>query len=221
MLDEKDFNKMLKLKRLDKQNTFRFMHEDCGQCCKHREDILLTPYDIFRICKFLHVGFGEFIMTYCETYIESSSNLPAVRLRPSAVCKFLRHKKCQIYEVKPTVCTLYPLGRLASFNQESGELQYALRDFPCGTKDQANVEEDQLKKLDDDHKECLHIWHSMLNELNAFSQNTAAADEEAIEMMGFLVFKKLYDGYDHSAEFLPQFKERLENVKELCEVYKR
>lgn len=217
MLDERDFNKMLKLKRLKKQNTYQIMYDDCSQCCKHREDILLTPYDIFRICKFLKIGFGEFIVTYCETYIESPSNLPVVRLRPSAVCRFLRHGKCQIHEVKPTVCTLYPLGRLASFNPESGELQYFLRDDSCGTKDQENVEEDQLKKLDDDHEECLHIWHSMLNELNTWSQNTAAADEEAIEMIAFVVFKKLYDGYDHSAEFLPQFKERLEAIKMFSE----
>ena len=29
--------------------TFRFHCTQCGDCCRNREDILLTPYDLFRI----------------------------------------------------------------------------------------------------------------------------------------------------------------------------
>lgn len=181
---------------------------------------MLTPYDIFRICKFLQMDFDDFIGTYCEVYIGSQSNLPVVQLRTSSVCVFLMHRKCLIHEVKPAVCALYPLGRLAGFNPESCEIQYRLQDVPCGTKDQENVVEDWLKNLGDGHEECVRIWYSMLSELAPLSQNTAAADEEVTERIAFVVFQMLYGGYDHSREFLPQFKERLKTVKQFSEVYK-
>lgn len=220
MSDARNIEKLREQKRLGKQDIFWFKCDGCGECCKHREDILLTPYDIFRICKFLKIYFDEFIGAYCEVYIGSSSNLPVVRLRASPVCVFLMHGKCLIHEVKPTVCALYPLGRLACLNSESCEIQYFIQDVQCGTRGQENVEEDWLKNLGDNHEECVHIWHSMLNELVPLSQRTATADEEAIERIAFVVFRMLYSEYDHSGEFLPQFKERLETVKKFSELYK-
>ena len=32
-------------------DTFKFNCTLCGKCCKDREDILLTPRDIFRLAK--------------------------------------------------------------------------------------------------------------------------------------------------------------------------
>ena len=30
---------------------FRFQSAQCGDCCRNREDIILTPYDLFRTAK--------------------------------------------------------------------------------------------------------------------------------------------------------------------------
>lgn len=215
-----DIKKILELENLGKQDMFQFKCDGCGECCKHRDDILLTPYDIFRICRFLKVAFDDFMETYCELYIGSTSKLPIVRLRTSALCVFLMHGKCLIHEVKPTVCALYPLGRIAGFQQESCEIRYFLQDVQCGTKDQENIVEDWLKHLGDDNEECMRIWHSMLGELTILSQNTQEADEKVIEKLASVVFEILYNGYDYSEEFLSQFKERLRVVKKFCRGYK-
>lgn len=109
MINQREIKELAQTTTLEKQDTFWFKCNGCGECCKHREDILLTPYDIFRICRFLRVKLDEFIETYCNLYIGSNSKLPIVSLRTSSVCFFLMHGKCLIHEVKPTVCALYPL----------------------------------------------------------------------------------------------------------------
>lgn len=220
MTDERDIKKLMELKKLEKQDTFRIKCNECGECCKHRDDILLTPYDIFRICKFLQVTFDDFMGTYCELYIGSQSKLPVVRLRSSALCVFLMHGKCMVHEVKPTVCALYPLGRLTGSDTEACGIQYFLQDTQCGTKDQENVVEDWLKNLGAEHEECVQIWHSMLSKLISLSQNTPNTNKLTTEKFALLVFEMLYSGYDHDKDFLPQFKERLGVVKKFCQGYK-
>ena len=48
---------------------FHFKCRSCGKCCKNREDILLTPRDIFRIALYLQKTSTEVIEEYCEYYI--------------------------------------------------------------------------------------------------------------------------------------------------------
>ena len=36
---------------LDPDDTFTFHCTQCGKCCIHREDILLSPKDLFNIAK--------------------------------------------------------------------------------------------------------------------------------------------------------------------------
>ena len=32
-------------------DTFQFRCTQCGECCKHREDILISPFDLFRLTR--------------------------------------------------------------------------------------------------------------------------------------------------------------------------
>lgn len=41
-------------------DTFRFHCDQCGRCCTQREDIILSPMDIFRISKELKMSPTEF-----------------------------------------------------------------------------------------------------------------------------------------------------------------
>ena len=38
---------------------FRFHCTQCGDCCRNREDISLTPYDLFQIAKYRKLKPGE------------------------------------------------------------------------------------------------------------------------------------------------------------------
>lgn len=219
MSDARDIKEFMDMEPLKKQDTFRFKCDGCGKCCKNREDILLTPYDIFRICKFLKITLDEFLETYCQIYIGSSSRLPVVRLRTSAVCVFSMHGKCLIHEVKPAVCALYPLGRFTKYGSDSYEIRYFLQDVSCGTKDQENVVEDWLKNLGPDHEECAHIWHSMISEFIPLIEDIPKTDTSRTEKLAVVIFELAYGKYDYNKDFLPQFKERLEIIKAFCKAY--
>ena len=47
---------------------FRFHCTMCGKCCINREDILLTPRDIYCMAKELQISPEELFKRYCETY---------------------------------------------------------------------------------------------------------------------------------------------------------
>jgi len=121
------------VKRIE-NGTLRFLEEDsefvvdceqCGKCCRDREDILLSPHDIYHMVKATKMPVLEMLQKYTEVYLGPNSNLPIVRIvyrqesNGSTTCPFLGRKDdkyyCRIHDNKPYVCRSYPLGRMTSF----------------------------------------------------------------------------------------------------------
>ena len=50
-------------------DTFTFHCTQCGKCCIHQEDILLSPNDLFNIAKKFQITPKDAFEQYCETYI--------------------------------------------------------------------------------------------------------------------------------------------------------
>ncbi len=73
--------------KLTADDPFRFHCTQCGKCCINREDILLTPLDLFRIANELKLSLKEFIDQYCELYIGPDSHFPIIRLKPRGSCQ--------------------------------------------------------------------------------------------------------------------------------------
>ena len=88
-------------------DSFRFHCTMCGKCCVNREDILLTPKDLFNIAKELGLTPVEVLEQYCETYIGDTSRIPLIRLKPRGEikrCPLLKDHKCSVHKCKPVVC---------------------------------------------------------------------------------------------------------------------
>ena len=118
--DELEKNRNMEL--LDTE-TFYFRCTCCGACCREREDIVLNGYDVMRIQKYLGIDFMRLLNDYCELYVGRPSGIPVLRIKPKGakkICPFLLRSKCRIHEVKPTVCALFPVGRVTAFDRESG-----------------------------------------------------------------------------------------------------
>ena len=116
-------------------DTFTFHCTQCGKCCIHREDILLSPKDLFNIAKKFQITPAEALEQYCETYIGCNSRFPIVRLRPQGSvkrCPLLKDQKCLVHDVNPTVCAMFPIGRYLtlsaddSFPKNPYEFQYMM-----------------------------------------------------------------------------------------------
>jgi len=100
------------IKFLELDDTISFDCKICGKCCKSRHDLILTPYDVFRLARYLTRTTEEIIRNYCEVYEGQDSRLPIVRVLPrppDASCPFLRNRKCAVHPSKPILCRVFPL----------------------------------------------------------------------------------------------------------------
>ena len=61
-------------------DTFKFHCTQCGKCCTYREDIILSPRDIYKMSKVLNMHPVAFFNTYCRSHIGDVSRIPIVRL---------------------------------------------------------------------------------------------------------------------------------------------
>lgn len=103
----KELKEQLGYEEIGLDDIFVFHCTQCGKCCIHREDILLSPKDLFHIAKKLKITPEVALAQYCETYLGRNSHIPVVRLKPQGSvkrCPLLKNQKCLqsvvIYNVK-------------------------------------------------------------------------------------------------------------------------
>ena len=102
-------------------DTFTFHCTQCGKCCIHRTDIILSPRDIFKMAKELNLSNADFLRKYCSMHIGPTSRIPVIMLRPVGKddrCPLLKNNKCSVHKVKPSVCGMFPLGRYIAFGKD-------------------------------------------------------------------------------------------------------
>ena len=119
--------------KLNLDDTFKFHCTECGKCCKHRNDILLTARDVYNMSKELNISITGLISEYCDVYLGQDSRIPIVRILPRGNverCPFLKSNKCLVHKAKPTICAMFPVGRCLLL--EEIKTQYILSKIECG-----------------------------------------------------------------------------------------
>ncbi len=206
-----DYKDLENLKYLKKDDTFRFGCDCCGKCCRNRSDILLNAYDIIRLQKFLGISFVDLLHTYCELYIGENSGLPLVRLRTDKSCPFLIHNKCSVQSAKPTVCALFPLGRV----YDGKEIRYFLQDCNCYTEPKEHLLHEWIKSLGSENEKCCVLWSNMLNEAVTVIKQDRVDDIPMEEFFMEILISLMYDDYDIEKDPASQIQERLPRIAEL------
>ena len=168
----KEFERQL----MDLDSEFSFK---CRKCGKHQNTILFNSRDIFKIAQKLQITPEEVISKYAETYIGSASKIPVVHMVPrgqNEVCPFLEDGLCSIHDCKPTVCALFPLGRVVvnAETLEKGledgrvEVKCMLNDTDCGSRKQRHTVREWLARFgipEDD--EFFLLWSKLAIKLRA------------------------------------------------------
>ena len=204
--------------RIGMDDTFRFHCTMCGKCCIEREDILLNPYDIYRIAKALNKELHEVFSEYCETYLGGTSRMVLVRLKPLGSikrCPLLVGQKCSVHAAKPAVCALYPLGRglKSEINETSDilhrDVQYIFQKPECGDASEEHTVRDWLKDFDFLSDE---LYFKMWMQL-AVDYGKAIKKIEGLKMVGLVnavatsILGIIYLNYKTDEPFFPQFEE--------------
>ncbi len=211
--------------KIDLDGTFRFHCTMCGKCCIHREDILLTPRDIYRMSKELAITPKELFEQYCETYIGGDSRMPIVRLMPRGSvrrCPLLKDRKCMVHHSKPAVCAMFPIGRCLILDPKNespedlttGRIEYIFSNPGCGDNSETHTVREWLHDFNiSEEDEFFLKWQQAIFEFGAvFRKTEKETSDHIMNLMWTATFVGLYLHYDMEQEFMPQFEE---NVQEL------
>ena len=119
------------IKFLNENDEFEFACDQCGKCCRNREDIIITPFDLYHLVRATGKNVSEVVSRYGNMYIGENSHLPLIQLRyrqefdGSTTCYFLGRRDgkyiCRVHEDKPGVCRSFPLGKMAPFKKDQAE----------------------------------------------------------------------------------------------------
>ena len=119
-------------KRLSLTDTFHFSCHgklSCfNRCCRNKH-LPLTPYDVIRIKRALHLFSDDFLTRYAVYRLDPASGFPILSLRMNGSekeCPFVRRDGCKIYDDRPMACRLFPLGRFSASGDEKEDIFYLL-----------------------------------------------------------------------------------------------
>lgn len=209
-------------------DTFSFSCNQCGKCCINREDILLSPFDLYRMSKKLNMTPNEFVAQYGEAYIGDSSRMVIVRLRPHGSikrCPLLKERKCSVHDAKPTVCAMYPIGRALRMDAKNPNadtmttenIEYIFNGAHCGNAETHTVREWFNSFGIPIEDEFFIEWQKTITELHdiiVIAEKNFKM-ETTMETIWSVIYAALYMKYDINEDFMPQF---LSNRKELFRI---
>lgn len=199
------------------EDEFGFSCRGCGGCCKGREDIVLSGFDLYRLCKRLQLPPQVVINGYCRLYTGSISRMPVVRLEPRADddnCPFLWQNRCTVHDAKPLVCALYPLGQTIELN---GNITYFVQDTGCGGPRLQFRLKDYLDSFGIRDREALDLQWARLN-LGLSKRLRTAAERQNVSKLALKVARRriahaLYLDYDFQKPYEEQLAQNLRSLQ--------
>jgi Fe-S-cluster containining protein len=201
--------------KIGADDPFMFRCTMCGKCCIDREDILLNPKDLYKMSKELRLRPEETVGRYCDTYIGSSSGIPIVRLQPQGAdkrCPLLNGSRCSVHNAKPTVCAMFPIGRVRAAGADKTE--YIFVNPGCGNKREIHTVREWLGgfgiPLEDEY---FLKWQQAITALSGAMQKIEKqCGKDAMSAIWNFVYAALYLCYDTEKEFMPQFESNSEQA---------
>ena len=195
---------------LDLDSEFRFKCRRCGKCCIHQDTIMFNTRDIYNIAKKQGKTMRDVIESYTEVYIGRDSRIPIVHLLPNGpkdTCPLLVNGRCSVHDCKPTVCALYPLGRVI-VNKESGEpvdgdaelqVKYIINDYSCGSAARVNTVRSWLARFGiAEHDEFFILWNRVIIRLGLAIRELESKSflERIMHLLWDIIFSTLYTEFD-------------------------
>lgn len=220
----------IQLNTVGLDDTFKFHCTQCGKCCTYRDDIILSPMDIFKMARELKITPVDFYHEYCVFNIGEHTRIPIVRLGSvgnDRHCVLLKNHKCSVHKVKPAVCGMFPLGRYMTFEKDdydaadftTGNVKYLLQPLECGDDSEEHTVREWLSGFDINlEDEAFVEWQNAISQFgNKIKELERKHDMLTMMEVWFIVRVVLYMQYDISQDFLPQFKFNVENLLNLLD----
>ena len=172
---------------LARDEAFSFACAGCGGCCRGREDIVLSGFDLWRIAARLRLPPRTVARAFCRGSIGNH---------------------CAIHDAEPLVCALYPLAQEIT---KDGQVSYFLQPTQCGGQVIAARVGDYLARYDVPAREATDVrWAQVCMELEDTVERLEALFEPVFaRRMQEKLWQALYYRYDFAKEYRPQLEENL------------
>ena len=204
---------------LKDNDTFQFECSMCGGCCRRRaEPVVINGPDLFRIAQALRLPPAEAAKECTAWDIGGSSHLPVLTLRErlDGSCRLLRKGRCTVHQNKPSVCALFPLGRM--YNSIEDRFCYFKNAFCNNVKKSSAVRTWTMKEwLDEfglrESEDDVRVWTRLVLEL---AKITRGMDEKEISgLLLDILLGTCYLQYDISKPYIPQVEAHMELLKDI------
>lgn len=180
---------------LDPNHEFLFTCTSCGDCCKNRDNLLLTSRDLYKLAKNFKKSTQQIIREYCNAQFIKNSNVPRFLLSPIGTekkCPFLVKNTCSVYDIKPTLCSLYPLGRLIDYTQNSSQIKYTRDTVLCGTQeDTYTIKTWLVKNKIPFNDEFFYLWNNLIYylevNLNIIKETIGGENRQLIQLQEVII----------------------------------
>ena len=209
---------------LGENDKFKFSCKQCESCCRNRaEAVVITGVDIYYMAKELEITPHEFVRNNTHINIGPSSRLPVVSLaeRLDGSCRMLRNGKCMVHKSKPSVCAIYPLGRMVINGGD--HFSYFTQENCCpgcyGAEEHTVKEWVGSFNLEQRDPECIR-WNKLLDKMAHFMiKYEKKMSDEIKEVIHKTMFVLLYVGYDTDKSLIDEIEKAETGFDRMIELY--
>ena len=188
----------------------------CFHCCQNMgNSIVLDPYDIYRLTTSFNQTFEQLLMSGCDLNVVDGVILPNLKMNPQTNrCNYLNEEgRCSIHPYRPSICRIFPLGRI----YENRSFSYILQIHECQKENRSKVKVSKWIDTPDLKKNQQFItdWHYFLKAVQA--RLAASGEEELIKRIAMQILQYFYiEPYHTDCDFYEQFDKRLIQMKKLA-----
>lgn len=137
--------------------------QGCHKCCTGMgTSIILDPYDVWLLKTNLNCSFQELLNKgNIELNMVDGLILPNLKMGEGDICSFLNEEgRCTIHHIRPSICRLFPLGRI----YEGEGFKYFLQKNQCVKENLTKIKVKKWIDVDniEDNQKFILKWHSFI-----------------------------------------------------------
>jgi Fe-S-cluster containining protein len=112
MKKENKMNQIVMFDEIKANETFRFMCQNCGDCCRNvKSTVMVESLDLFCIARHFNLDMTEAAEQFTEVAaVGWGAPILLMKANLNEDCIFYKNNRCEIQSVKPRACRLYPLS---------------------------------------------------------------------------------------------------------------
>ena len=181
----------------------------CSACCRGMgSSVVLDPLDLYRLARYLKTAPRQLLAGPVALGVVDGLVLPHLNMDGEGEqCPFLgQDGRCRVYEARPGICRIFPLGRF----YENGSFRYFLQTRECPSRSRTKIRVRKWVDTPDlgQYESFVAQWHYFLLELQ--ERPGMPEDVEQSRRISMELLTEFYlREYDEGIDFYEQFAQRL------------